>query len=187
MIKLYTANILERTSKVQMDLIKEKFSRIIVNRINSGFSEKHKLRQITTRLMLIKIFKKLNIDSKYLKTLNYNEQGKLMVPNINLFISISYCKNKAICAISKSKIGIDIEDLREKVRNENKILLENFTKTKIESSLDFYKTWTKIESIAKTYEKGGLYKLFTDQNFFKKTRNTNHFLLENNFLVAVSS
>lgn len=49
MIRLYTANILERTSKVQMDLIKEKFSRIIVNRINSGFSEKHKLRQITTK------------------------------------------------------------------------------------------------------------------------------------------
>lgn len=187
MIKLYTSDILEEISKKHMDLINEKFSKTIVDRINNGFSKKHKLRQITTRLMLIKIFKTLNISSLKLKDMHYNEQGKLIIPNINFNISISYCGNKAICGVSKSIIGVDIEDVREKVPSKNKTLLERFTKTKIKSTLDFYKTWTKIESIAKTYEKGGLSKLLSDSNFFKKTRNTNHFLLENNFLIAISS
>lgn len=187
-MKLYTTDILQEISIANMLLINEKFSKDVIDRINKSFSKKKKLRQVTTRLMLVKIFKNLGIDPKNLKTMYYSKEGKLMIPNNDsLHLSISYCNNKAICGISKSAIGIDIEDLRKKVLNKNRRLLERFTKTKIESSLDFYKTWTAIESIAKTYEKGGLNKLFTDENFLKKRHNTKHILLEDSFLIAISS
>lgn len=187
MTKLYNANILEQIPESKMDLITSKFSHSIVDRIDNGFNKRYKLRQITTRLMLIEIFIKLNIDPKELKLIYYNEYGKLIVPNINLNISISYSENKAICGVSNSRIGVDIEHLRKNVGKKNKILLESLTKQKIESALDFYRVWTKTESIAKLYKTGGLNNLFVDKDFYKKASITNHLLLENNFLIAISS
>ncbi len=183
---LYITDIINEISDAYMSLIRVHFNRVIVDRINNSSSMKKKLRQLTSRMMLIKIFKILDIDSNKLKYAYYNKTGKFIIPNIEFNISISYCENKVVCGISKSVIGVDIENFKGVVTRERKRLLEQFSKVQIVSAIDFYKTWTKIESIAKTYKRGGLNNLFTDPNFFTRTQNTDYFLLEDKFLIAIS-
>ncbi len=184
---VYITDIVDEISDVYMSLIRVHFNKVIVDRINNSPSMKKKLRQFTSRIMLIKIFKALDIDSYKLKYAYYNKTGKFIIPNIEFNISISYCENKVVCGVSKSVIGVDIENFRAVVTRENKQLLEQFTNIKIVSSIDFYKIWTKIESIAKTYKRGGLNNLFTDPDFFFKIQNTDYLFLEDKFLIAISS
>jgi len=187
MIKLYASNIIKELSDEGLDLINENFDSTILDRINQATNTNYKLKRFTTRLMLINIFKELNIDTMKLKAIYYNDQGKLIIPDEKINISISYCEDKAICLVSNSKIGVDIENLNKKVSLKNRSLLETFTKTEIGSSLSFYKAWTKIESIIKIYKNVGIGKLFTNNNFFKSTYNTKYLLFENNFLIAIST
>ena len=187
MTQIYVTNIIEFPSKRHIAELEEKFSSAMVLRIELAPNKSYQLKRITSRLMLIKIFEELNIDLGYLKTMYHNKKGKLQTPNIHLNISISYSDTIAVCSISDKKIGVDVENITKEIKPKSIKLLEEITSKKIVSSYDFYKRWTTLESIVKIYDRLGVYKVFGDKNFFKKNHYTSYALLNNTFLIALSS
>ena len=86
---------------------------------------------------------------KYIKEdIYYNEFGKPLCNN--LYFNISHSHNYVIFAKNNKKIGIDIELIKDKLKEE----LINYTmneeeKINIKNNADFIKYWTKKESIIK--------------------------------------
>lgn len=90
-----------------------------------------------------------------------DEYGKPFLENCNKYISISHSGDYAVCAVSDSPIGIDIE----KIRNVSLKISEKFCNAKElvyinekDSNKRFFKIWTAKESAFKLY--GGKEKIF---------------------------
>lgn len=186
MINIYISNVITNNSEKYREEIKKKFSHSIIQRIENAHSCSYKLRRITSRLMLIKIFEELKIDERILNTVYYTKKGKLKMLNLNYNISISYSSNLAICLISTCNIGLDVEDISKEVKTNTISLLEKLTNIRISSVIDFYILWTKMESIIKIYDTKGLCKIF-QKKFLKSNFKTEYLLLDNSFLIALSS
>jgi len=187
MINIYVSNIIQGDIEKYLKQIKYMYNDATIQRIENAPSKHYKLRRITSRLMLIKIFEDMNWDQRKLKQINHTPKGKLKMPNLAHNISISYVADVAICLVSNSKIGIDAEDITKKVTSKNINLLESLTSHKIQSVIDFYMLWTRIESIVKIYDSKGLYKIF-QKNFLKhKKHYTKHFMVNKNFMITLSS
>lgn len=187
MIHIYVSNIIEGDTEKYLEQIRQKYSDATIQRIENAPSEYYKLRRITSRLMLIKIFEDMKWDHNKLATINHTKKGKLKMSNLDHNISISYTADVAICLVSDSQIGVDVEDITKKVNIKNINLLESLTAYKIQSPIDFYMLWTKIESIVKIYDSKGLYKIF-QKNFLKHRQHyTRHFMINNNFMITLSS
>lgn len=71
----------------------------------------------------------------------------------NVFLSASHCKNNVVVAISLAPIGIDIEQIGNKLLNKSifqRILTKNEAKKYPQyNNIDLLKLWTKKEAIFK--------------------------------------
>jgi len=186
MIQLYVSHIIKSYAAEHQQLIREKYGEKTIDRIVASTHESYKLRRATSRLMLIEICKDLGVDDHILKEIYHTKKGKLKMPKLPYNISISYSGELAICVVSKEQIGIDIEAIKDTIAHKKVKVLETLTHQKIRSKFDFYKRWTRIESIVKMYDNKGLFTLF-EKDFFKSTFWTKHIMINKQYLVALSS
>jgi|GEM_PF-1135446 len=186
MTRLFIAAIKPLADPNSMDTIKAYFSDELVIRLTKSPGEGHWLKRVTSRLMLVQIFKELALDLTLLRGLHYNRHGKLVMDTGTPHISISYSNSIVACVVSENKIGVDIEDMREAPTSKTMTLLETWTGRKVKDRVDFYRLWTQIESIAKLYDDKGLADIFYG-NLLSEKHYTRQYLLNNDYLVSMSA
>lgn len=186
MIHTFIAELKQKAESSSMDTLRYYFSDEIVKRLDRSPAPVHRLKRITSRLMLVQIFKLLELGTSRLKGLTYNRHGKLVMESGKPNISISYSNNIVVCGVSEDKVGIDVEDTSESPAARNMELLERWTGKKVGDKMDFYALWTQIESIAKLYDDKGLADVFYG-NLLSEQHYTRQYLHNNNYLVSMSS
>lgn len=186
MTRVFIAEIVPEAEKSKMDTLRFYFSDEIVDRLDKSPGPGHQLKRITSRLMLVRIFKELRLDTSGLKGLHYNRHGKLMMGTGEPNISISYSTGIVVCVISNNKIGIDVEDIRQQPGIRSRDVLEKLTKRKIADTMDFFSLWTQIESIAKLYDDKGLADIFYGK-LLSEEHYTRQFLVKDHYMVSISS
>ncbi|SFW72506.1 4'-phosphopantetheinyl transferase family protein [Chitinophaga sancti] len=186
MTRLFITEIKPAADPNSMDTIKAYFSDELVNRLTKSPGAGHWLKRVTSRLMLVQIFKELELDVTLLRGLHYNRHGKLVMDTGTPNISISYSNSIVACVVSEHKIGVDIEDISEPPASKTMTLLEKWTGRKVKDQMDFFMLWTQIESIAKLYDDKGLADIFYG-NLLSEKHYTRQYLLNNNYLVSMSA
>lgn len=187
MTHVFIAEVVPEADKSKkMDMLRCYFSNEIVDRLDKSPGPGHQLKRVTSRLMLVRIFKELGLDTLGLKGLHYNRHGKLVMGTGGPNISISYSTNIVVCVISNNKVGIDVEDTRQQPGIRSRDLLEKLTKRKIGDKMDFFSLWTQLESIAKLYDDKGLVDIFYG-NLLSEEHYTRQFLFKNQYMVSISS
>lgn len=92
-------------------------------------------------------------DETCLYGVKINQYGKSYLPNESIYFNISHSENMAICILSNcTDVGIDIELKKEINYKELKIYTSDETKLLKQPLFgleDFYKIWTRKESIIK--------------------------------------
>lgn len=131
---------------------KEKLSVIDINKISSLKKEDDKLRHIYGRLLLKEILFRHGIFFDYNKVL-YSKYNRPYINECYDF-NISHSGKYITCAISfSSKIGIDIEEIKNIDLDDYKIVLSEKEICKINLSknilYDFYKIWVSKEAYLK--------------------------------------
>lgn len=76
----------------------------------------------------------------------YRLNGKPFLENFNGHISVSHSGDYVVCAISKEKVGIDLEKITSL---DFKKISNRFFPFAIEDSISFYKHWCAAEAWAK--------------------------------------
>lgn len=186
MTRLFIAEIKPAADDSCMDTIRHHFSDELVNRLTKSPGTGHWLKRVTSRLMLVKIFRELGLDTTLLRELHYNPHGKLVMDKGILNISISYSNSIVACVVSENKIGVDIEDVSTPPTGKTMTLLEKWTGRKVKDQMDFFMLWTQIESIAKLYDDKGLADIFYG-NLLSEKHYTRQYLLNHNYLVSMSA
>ncbi len=186
MTTIFAANLTSTISSDKINFLKYYFNDGLINRIHKSPNEAHKLKRVTSRLMLVQIFLELSIGLDKLKNIYYNSHGKLMLDNLDLNISLSYSGNKVVCLVSDDKIGLDMEDITSPPKQYCINLLEKLTNANINTEMDFYYLWTQIESIVKIYDDKGLKDIFYG-NLFTQTHYTKQLLYDQEYLISTSS
>lgn len=131
-------------------------------RINNYINVLDKKRSLISELLIKKIsYEKLNIPMNEIR-ISYNPYGKPYLDNIRFFkFNISHSCNYVVIAVSKNRIGIDIEKIKKKdmaiakrffTNNEYKYILSQATEN--DKAIAFYKIWTLKESYVKAVGKG---------------------------------
>ena len=96
--------------------------------------------------------------------LGYNSYGKPYLKNYSdVYFNISHCCELAVCAVGKSEIGIDAENIREYRPNVVKRAFSEREQEILEKSedknRDFFRIWTLKESFVKAIGIGVSYPL----------------------------
>ncbi len=151
-------------------------------------TEKRKKEFICSRVLL-------NLYSKNLK-ISYSKFGNPILNN-NQFISISHCSNLVCIAISKEKIGIDLEEISEKtLKLQSKFVNDHHSELNKEKTTLI---WCIKESVFKYHKIGGVdfkkdiyIPKFTETiegelevTFKNELLKANYFKIENQFLVYI--
>lgn len=186
MTRLFIAEIKPAADDSSMEIIRHHFSDELVNRLTKSPGTAHWLKRVASRLMLVKIFDEIGLNSMLLKTLHYNPHGKLVMDTGTPNISISYSNSIVACVVSENKIGVDIEDISATPASKTMTLLEKWTGRQVKDQMDFFMLWTQIESIAKLYDDKGLADIFYG-NLLSEKHYTRQYLLNNNYLVSMSA
>ncbi|HEU4552190.1 MAG TPA: hypothetical protein VFS25_05125 [Chitinophaga sp.] len=183
---VFIAEVMPEAGKDKINALRGYFSDEIVNRLDKSPGPGHRLKRVTSRMMLVRIFNELGLETSRLKGLHYNPHGKLVTDTGKPHISISYSTNIVACVVSSSKVGIDVEDTCYQPAARSVDLLEKLTKRKIKDQLDFFSLWTQIESIAKLYDDKGLAKIFYG-GLLSEKHYTRQFLFKNKYMVSIAS
>lgn len=186
MTHVFIAEVMPEADKGKIDALRCYFSDEIVNRLDKSPGPGHRLKRVTSRIMLVRIFNELGLETSRLKGLHYNRYGKLVMDTGKPDISISYSNNIVVCVISNSNVGIDVEDIHYQPGTRSMDLLEKLTKRKVKDKMDFFSLWTQMESIAKLYDDKGLAKIFYGDLLSEK-HYTRQFLFKNKYMVSISS
>lgn len=186
MTHIFIAEVMPEAEKSRIDTLRRYFSDELVNRLDKSPGPGHQLKRVTSRLMLVRIFNELGLEAYKLKELHYNKHGKLVMDTGEANISISYSTNIAVCVISSSKVGIDVEDINNRPGARSVDVLEKLTKRKVKDRMDFFSLWTEIESIAKLYDDKGLADIFYG-NLLSEKHYTRQFLFKDQYMVSISS
>ena len=129
------------------------------NNIDKILNIKKKKQSIIGEFLLKKLLKKnYNINYKDLK-FKINKYGKPFILDMNIYYNISHSHDYVITAISKNKIGIDIEKIR-------KTNIKNIYQFSTKNELDY------ILSSKKNIEKR-LFKIYTLKESYFKMKGTN--------------
>lgn len=183
-MNIYIAQTLLDFDKEDLQNIKKLYSKCVSDKIVNAQSITYQLRRVTSRLMLMQIFSHMNIPIKELKSVNYNKTGALVSPSYNL--SFSYSQRVTACLVSEATAGFDIEYVKALPKPQHVKLLMALTGQTITNQLDFYRLWTRLESIAKSYQGNGL-----GDVIFGKVKSDNHlvtqYLFNNEYLMSVAS
>lgn len=126
----------------------------IKEKLSSIKDEKYK-KQSSCGLILLERLVKVDDSNFTFDKLLYTKEGKPYIKDNPYYISISHSDNKVCAVVSKQKIGIDIEKIKD--RDFHKII-KNFEGIESDEFVDlkeFYTLWTLQESYIKI---DGLYK-----------------------------
>ncbi len=167
-------------------ILKDYYSEEYINRIKKSQSELQECRRICSSLIWIKILEKVLKENETLKRVYHNENGKLICPHYKYNFAVSYSSKKVICAVSDSKIGIDIEDTSKVVTQNSIKVLEYFTNRICNNEFEFYKEWTKLESIAKIDDNKGIGAILRE-GINLKDYITSQFIVEDRYIVSLSN
>lgn len=93
------------------------------------------------------------INEKYSKSikdceLNFSKRGKPLLKG--LYISLSHTDEFYAVCVSQNRCGIDIEKMTEK--DNMKEISKHVFNEEITDKKEFYKNWTKFESVSKLYD-----------------------------------
>ena len=150
-----------RFSDRDLKIIYETFSDDFISRVQKSKVNIYIDKRFTLMLLIIEICKKMNIPTSYLIFLKHNENGKAIMPNLN--IAISYTKNFIFCAISHMRIGFDVEYIDKNIPRENLAILNTCIGSSLRNYENFYLEWTRLESIIKYYDDLSLLKILFDK------------------------
>ena len=107
-----------------------------------------------------------NVDLDF-RDLCYGERGKPYVKNKEIFFSVSYGEKMVVFALSKKRIGIDIERIKKCDKGIVKYLYSSDESSYLYNSINideaFYEIWTYKEAIVK-YVGCGIDKHFRELN-----------------------
>lgn len=160
-------------------------NRNVVEKLSKSTSSEYLNRRITLWKKIPLIFKKKNIPLSRLDRLIHLDSGKLMSNDFN--ISISYSGIYVFVLLSSLKIGMDVEILNNDINTKTIELLQGLTHTRIKGKLDFFREWTKVESIVKYYDDKSLADIFfgnlLEESEFLHTR---HLSFKRDYLIALS-
>lgn len=114
-----------------------------------------KLQSIGAEMALIKAVTHFYPDAKLPISYNRNENGKPYLTDYPLCISISHSGDYAVCAVSDTEVGIDIQQIR---KANFRIAKRYFTSEECEyignDELRFFELWSKKESYLKAIGTG---------------------------------
>lgn len=146
-----------------INTVKAYYSEEIIKRIENGTNLRLKARQYLSKVILVEICKRKNIDPMELRNIYYAKNGKMLFQNDTYYVSMSYSKNMVACYLGRNKKGLDIEIIDETL-DINKIkLLSQLTEEKINNNLKFYRIWTTIESLVKYYDNIDMYQILKNR------------------------
>jgi hypothetical protein len=184
MIEIFGSHIIRGDEKPYLNFLKKYYGNELINRLDKAPGANYRCRRITSRLMLIAICDYLGIPLKNLASTSQNKNGKFRMPDVN--VSISYTDNIALCLVSDSQIGLDVENIKREVNSRQLRLMEQLLHMKIMNKIEFYKIWTKIESIVKAYENKCLTDVFYG-NLLENNHITQYCLFNEDYLISASS
>jgi len=153
MISIFKINI-DEIDSVTFSEEYGKLSETEKKRVDSLKNYDDKRRSLAGKILLRNGIKKLYGKEDYCIT--YSEKGKPILPFC--FFSISHSEKIAVCAISDSAVGIDVEKIKEVKKKE---LYHFFTKEESDyvnsgaedSDFRFLEIWTRKEAYLKCFEK----------------------------------
>ncbi len=117
------------------------------------------------------------------------ENGKPFCENVDIHFSISHSKDMVICAVSNSRIGVDVEFIREIdfritkfACNERDMLLLDSQKEEKERTELFFKIWTAKEAYIKYHGK-----ILADirDAVYEEIKKNCEFSIENGYMISV--
>lgn len=185
MIQIFVSECSEQEGVTQYEQLKKYYTRNYVDRIVKSKSDLFRLRRISSGLAWIKICTDLFQDCTVLKKMYHNKSGKLVYPHFGYHFTVSYTSTKILCAVSDHSVGVDIEDIQSHVDKKSIDVLEKLTKREYKTKLEFFKEWTRLESIVKIFDDKGLgavlLKGINDDDYHSK-----QLILENRFLITIS-
>ncbi len=187
MIRLYTADRIQSVTPSIRELVETYFDPSLVKRIQKGVSKEVVLRSYTSRMMLYQIFKELQIAPSKLRSLYYDQKGKLVMPSSSIQFSLTYAKDQVVCLISENRIGIDMENVKTEIPSSSKVLFEKLTQQKLSTSIEFYEMWTRVESIKKIIEDKSIFELLQNYEDLKDCFQTFYMWHKKQYLIAISS
>lgn len=184
-MKIYIAPVLKNSSKDDIQQIEKLYAKNVSDKVLNSKSVTYKLRRLTSRLMMVHIFNHLNIPLKELKLINYNTTGSLITPG-NYNLSFSYSHQITACLVSEVMVGLDIEYIKLPPKPQHIKLLATLTSQSITNPLDFYKLWTRLESVAKSHHDQGLGSIIYGK-MNSDNRQVRQYLFNNEYLLSIAS
>ena len=115
-------------------------------KIKKVIKEDEKKRKILGEYLFYDLLKEIDIDYNDV-LIKYNEHGKPLIDNYDIYYNISHKDDYSVCIISSKKVGIDIEKIKE---TDNKVLRFIATeKENIKSDEDYTFLYTLKEAYYK--------------------------------------
>lgn len=110
-------------------------------------------KQTTLGYYLLKKLLKSSYNLYDIPEIIFNENGKPLFKEKNIYFNISHCEELVVCVISSNDIGIDIEKIKSKKASLINYICNEKELKQIEKSLNkdqkFIEIWTKKESYIK--------------------------------------
>jgi 4'-phosphopantetheinyl transferase len=163
-----------------------------LSKARNYISPKDKFRYINDRVNIKKILSNYNGTKPSDVKISYNENGKPFQASSNIEFNISHSWNLSVYAFStRSKIGIDLEEIRE-IPNLDLLIKHFFTKKetkhvnkfkKWEKTKAFLQIWTEKEAICKML---GIGVSYLDKNQELPEYPVEKFSLNNRYVGALS-
>ncbi|MDO4466963.1 MAG: 4'-phosphopantetheinyl transferase superfamily protein [Bacillota bacterium] len=170
MIKIRLFNQYEKIDESYLNQLELLLPESRIKKAYNYKKEKDKINCILSYVLFLSLCKEMNLPIKKYE-FTYEKNGKPTISGFPYYFNISHCDKGCVCAISDQPIGIDIQDMRkinprllEKVCsfNEQKNIQES-----LEKEREFFRIWTKKESLVKLSGIGlsqGLFSLDTTKN-----------------------
>ena len=181
---MYITQTLSFINDGDMQMIQDLYSKKLVDKIKYATSTTYQHRRITSRLMLVKIFEQLGISRDELKTISYSTTGALIGP-AGFNICFSYTNNQTACLISTEAIGMDMECTAVEPKAQHLSLLAQITGEPVEDTLNYYRIWTRLESITKLYKNQSLSTIIYG-SILKREHFVKQYQLKDNYLLSLA-
>lgn len=155
MIKVYsmnTAGIDASDSSILRQMSEKR-----LEKINKSRALKSKKQSIGAELLLNYALKK-EIGLRSPVEWETDENGKLFIPNANIYVNLSHSGDYAACAVCSSEVGIDIQQMKtaKSALAKRFFTEEEYVFVKSSASADdaFFDIWVRKESFIKAVGKG---------------------------------
>lgn len=148
----YIIDNINNYSEEEYQAIYNEIPKIIQEKIDHKALIKNKKQTILGYYLLNKLLKS-SYDLYKIPEIIFNENGKPLFKEINIYFNISHSEELVACAISSKNIGIDIEKIQSKKTSLINYICNEEELKQIETSLnkeqEFIEIWTKKESYIK--------------------------------------